>query len=399
MPDLTVSSVVDTFMQSANTTGMRTALGFTNFVPALSTASPNNTVNAAQLYLSGGSTNVDLALTPKGTGAFIVGAAPNSAAAGGNKRGNYAVDLQIQRNNAAYIASGANSALLGGYNNTAGGQYSAILGGSTNTANGNSAIVLGGQQNSAAGQGGVSCGSYGAATGANSFAHNSTCAGTNAAGFVASFATGDYSFAAGSNATADGSYGIALGSNTNVTVAGSYGAAIGYNTYSSAEKAIGLGNSASGNRFAILTHSSGPVSYGVGDSQSVVSWTGAAEVYSSGSPSFQEMWVGNNYGQRFIIPTGFICSFFVRIVAHSSDKSQVNEYWRRVRIKNVSATTSLVGSVETIGTDYVDNATPTFQITADDTNDALKIEVKGTTDSTWYFTARIDGVEMKGGYF
>ena len=63
---------------------------------------------------------------------------------GGNKRGNFAVDLQMERNVNSQVASGANSVVLGGRRNTASGTDS-IAGGLQCTAIGVSAVALGNQ--------------------------------------------------------------------------------------------------------------------------------------------------------------------------------------------------------------------------------------------------------------
>jgi len=63
-------------------------------------------------------TNSAVVITPKGTGAFILGPKPDGTPAGGNARGNSAVDLQLSRSNQAQVASGANSFAGGGSGNT-----------------------------------------------------------------------------------------------------------------------------------------------------------------------------------------------------------------------------------------------------------------------------------------
>jgi hypothetical protein len=62
-------------------------------------------------------TNSSLVLSPKGTGAFIIGNKPNGATSGGNARGNYAFEFQSARDTAAMVASGQNSFAFGQKNN------------------------------------------------------------------------------------------------------------------------------------------------------------------------------------------------------------------------------------------------------------------------------------------
>lgn len=64
-----------------------------------------------------GANAADAVIQPKGTGAFAL-------TSSGNKRGQYAIDLQLQRNNANEVASGPYSAILGGTRNRATGTLS-----------------------------------------------------------------------------------------------------------------------------------------------------------------------------------------------------------------------------------------------------------------------------------
>ena len=109
--------------------------GLSYFTEAQSTASPNATVNVDSLTAVASTTNADFAIIPKGTGA-IISAIPDSLAAGGNKRGANAVDLQTTRNQPTNVASGSQSVVLGGYGNTASAANSTTLGGYFNTASG-----------------------------------------------------------------------------------------------------------------------------------------------------------------------------------------------------------------------------------------------------------------------
>jgi len=125
--------------------------GLTNFTDSISTAAPNATVPVVSLDATNAATNVDAAVTPKAAGAFLL-QVPNNLTSGGNKRGSRAVDLQTIRATAAQVASGAESFIGAGRNNTASAANSAAIGGQTNNASGASAAILGGNSNTASGQ-------------------------------------------------------------------------------------------------------------------------------------------------------------------------------------------------------------------------------------------------------
>jgi regulator of RNase E activity RraA len=90
-------------------------------------------------------------------------------------------------------------------------------------------------------------------------------------------------------------------------------------------------------------------------------------------------------------------SAICRICGIKSDGSAVANYVRRVVIKNVGGTTALVGTVETVGTDIEDNASTDVAITADNTNDALQINVTGIAAETWRWVAVVEGLEIAYG--
>lgn len=114
-------------------------------------------------------TNVSAILTPKGTGAFQLQVADGTAA-GGNNRGNYAIDLQTSRNNASEVASGEGS-FVAGKNGTASGQESVAFGAGT-------------------------------ASGATSFSHGGTASGSRSVAF-SGLASGNYSFAFGTGSKSE----------------------------------------------------------------------------------------------------------------------------------------------------------------------------------------------------
>lgn len=122
--------------------------GLTNWTDAISTSTPNATVPVVSLLATNAAVNVDGAIVPKGTGALLA-QVPDGVAAAGNKRGNYAVDFQRLRSNAAAVASGNTSFIGNGNGNTASGSYSFIGNGESCSASGAGAAVVSGQSNTA----------------------------------------------------------------------------------------------------------------------------------------------------------------------------------------------------------------------------------------------------------
>jgi hypothetical protein len=140
------SDVTITFPSTSGTLALSGA-GLTGFIPSQNTAAPNNTVNASRLLVDATSTNADIVLQPKGTGAFLA-QLPDSTTTGGNKRGARAVDLQMQRGSAGQAALGTNSVITGGANNIADAQYCYVGGGFNNYSGTNQGtVVVGGTSN------------------------------------------------------------------------------------------------------------------------------------------------------------------------------------------------------------------------------------------------------------
>ena len=86
-------------------------------------------------------TNGSIVLAPNGTGAII---ANIPSATGGGARGDNAVDLQTVRTVNSQVASGLNSVIGGGKNNTASSNDCTVAGGQSNTASDGAATVAGG---------------------------------------------------------------------------------------------------------------------------------------------------------------------------------------------------------------------------------------------------------------
>ena len=282
-------------------------------------------------------TNSDLVLTPKGTGAFIIGTKPDGTAVGGNARGAYAVDLQFERSTATRIASGSNSVICGGRLNTASGFYSAICGGNTGTASGERSFIGGGNQNTVSGQ-------------------DATCAG---------------------------------GNQNSVSAQAAFCGAGVSNTASGTESGILGGRGGVADRRAMQAHSAG-VFAASGDAQRArfvlrckTTTNSAVELFLDGSST------------RLTIPSGKIFAFTINIAGVSSTGGAVAHYMRQYCVKNVAGTTSEVYAPITIGTDNA--AGTSIALSASDANDSLVVSVTGTASTIWRWVASVDAVEINYG--
>lgn len=146
----TAGYLLSTQGAAANPTWVAGVSGITGYTGALNTASPNATNNVSSLTASGGTAIQFAALVPKSTGG-VLAAIPDSAATGGNVRGATSVDWQTNRSAAAMVASGSNSVIGGGQDNTASGTGSVVAGGYTQAVSSNYGASLGGAYGSVTG--------------------------------------------------------------------------------------------------------------------------------------------------------------------------------------------------------------------------------------------------------
>ena len=218
----------------------------------------------------------------------------------------------------------------------ASGVQSVVCGGASNTASGEQSGVTHGQQNAASGQ---------------------------------------LSDAAGSSCTASALLASARGS---VCTA-------------SAQSAIARGERSLANRLGMYAFASGQFA-AVGDAQYV---RFVARRKTTDNTATTLLLDGST--TRLTITSGKILFADILVSGIKSDGSAAACYKRKVAIKNVGGTTTIVGSVETIGTDIEDNAGTDIAITADNTNDALQINVTGITAETWRWVAVVEGLEIAYG--
>lgn len=182
--------------------------GLTHFVESESTASPNATVPVDAFKATDASyTNIDVALVAKGNGATLA-QVPDGTIANGDKRGQYATDLQKIRLVSWHVASGTASVIAGGERNRASNSWASVCGGFLNAANGQYAVVSGGYDNTASSD-------YSFVGGGQS---NIAIANTHAAvcGGNSNTASGAHSFVGGGNTNTNaGPRGVIIGGQTN----------------------------------------------------------------------------------------------------------------------------------------------------------------------------------------
>ena len=326
----------DNAVLRADGTGGATLQASAVVIPDNFTASPNATVNHASIQATGDTTNVSVSVVPKGTGSFSL-QVPDGTSTGGNARGVNAADLQTARSAASQVAG--NYSIIAERDNVAAGTgYHAVFG-YRNTASGSTSLVVG-EACSATGSGGIVAGNFSSSTSTEGFA--------------------------------------VFG--RSVVVSGNYGIGSGYQTEVLGTAAAGFGDNARARLAGEFAHASGRFAAN-GDCQRVAIILRGKTTTNAAVELVDPT--------RFVIPAGFIFHGTVRVSGAKSDGSAVAAYERQLRIKRVGNTTSLVGTVNTIGTDEA--AGTSLSITADDTNESAKIEPTGVLSETWRWEAVIEG--------
>lgn len=217
-----------------------------------------------------------------------------------------------------------------------------------------------------------------------------------ASGDQSSIGGGRDNTASGAQSVIGGGYGNTASSQCSIVVGGFGCSSSGFASQSggdsctaSADVSIADGRQAVANRYGQYAHSTwrfaanGDMQYG----RFIV-----ANRTTNATPTTLFLRFDNS--TRLSVSTGEILSFVANIVGSKSDGTAIAAYMRRGVVKRISNTTSLVGTIQTIGTDIEDNASTDVAITADDTNDALQINVTGIAGETWRWVAVIDVADL-----
>ena len=102
-------------------------------------------------------------------------------------------------------------------------------------------------------------------------------------------------------------------------------------------------------------------------------------------------------GARLTLSTDQAIAFTAQIIGSRQGHADNAYFTRRGLVVNDGGTTTIVGSIETLGTDQksAGAAAASFAITADNTNDSIKFEVTSITGQNWRWVASVDAVEVK----
>jgi hypothetical protein len=413
-----------------------------NWVEGVNTAAPNATVPVTYFTPSNAATNVDAALTPKGTGALAAQVADNTTT-GGDKRGIYAVDWQRQRGLATEVASGIASVVGGGMANTASGNYSVVAGGGgddgnlvygnvasgdysfvgggyDNTASNGGDVVCGGTNNTASGGGNVVCGGESnTASGVNAFV--GAGAGNAAAGYHSFIGAALYGTASADGAfvgggyenTASGVYSF-VGGGINNAASGEAAAVCGgdNNTASGDGSFIGGGyNNVASGQAATIAGGNGATTRGLSGAEAF-----AAGYFSAVGDAQRALYVAIGattdatpliltFGQgaasttnQVVLPNDATYFFKVSVIARRTDadnESAAYTFEGCIDRNANAASTALVGTpVKTILAE--DTSAWDVAVSADTTNGALAITVTGQAAKTIRWVAKIETVEVVG---
>lgn len=308
--------------------------GLTNWTDGLNTSAPNATVPVAYLEATNAATNVDAAIVTKGNGAFML-QVPDGTTTGGNKRGTNAVDLQMIRTGLnSQVASGAESAIIGGRSNTASGQNSVVIGG----------------------------------TGAQATASHALAGGS-------STASGQYSISLGRNSTASGDDAIGLGGGT-----------------ANAQEAVAIGRAATANSVVGAYVEGMQSSYQRGRITLRNSTTDATPATltsnASTAAATNQLYMGaaNN---RSAIVRGMV-------VARQTGNSGAKKSWQfMAHLDRDNGTLALVASV-TPSVVADSGVGWSIAVTADNTLKTLKVEVTGAAATTIRWACGLDWQEVAG---
>jgi len=343
--------------------------GLSHWTESGNTSSPNGTIAANRFLATGSCTNIDAVIQPKGTGSFLA-QLPDSTTAGGNKRGQYSVDLQMKRDNAACVADEDYSVITGGENNYVDSCYATVGGGYGNCA-GYMGSVNGGCNNKAGGNWGHVGGGHG-----------------NQASYAGVVAGGQSNNA--------GTYGSVLGGSSN--------SANGYGAVSVAAQ----GGSAAGDRATVMgTYSctrGRAGSIAIGAQCGVFSGTGKIQysIINLGVDTTDATQVAlrsksNAAGtdNQLTIPVNSAYLFTGTVIANVTSGGNTHAWEFKGAMKRGGSNVSLIGTPSINNVAYDSGASAwSIALAADTTNQALAVCVTGQASTSIRWVATLNTTEL-----
>ena len=368
----------------------------------------NRTVPVTEIReLPIGFPDMDIALLAKGTGATLA-QVPDGTIAGGNKRGTGAVDWQKTRVNAAYVASGVDSTISGGRNNTGSGLSATVAGGNGNTASAQESAVGGGFGNNASAQQSAICGGNGnTASSSNSFVGGgaSNTAQTNTYATVCggngSTASGAYSFIGGGTShTVSGSTATVCGGNTN-TASGEASTVCGgrQNTANSAHSFIGGGRRGTTRSIAgyqVFPACDVPIADAAGITQSALLLLGRQTTDATATVLTSNTSAAATSNQ-VTLPNNSAYSFSGEVIAGVTAAGDSARWTIDGAIKRGAnaASTVMIGTPTVTMTHFdAGAATWVVAVTANTTNGCITVTVTGAAATTIRWVCKINTTEM-----
>lgn len=333
--------------------------------------------------LSATDTDGSIVLSPNGNGAIQVDTS-------GNTRGKLALDLQVNRTAATEVASGDYS-FVRGEECTASGDFSSASGvisdasGLYAYANGIETSAAGGWSFSsgihtvASGFFSIASGYYSEASGSYGLAH-----GRNA------LASGVHSVAIGDTATASGEEALAIGPGATATAPNAM--ALGVNASAGGTNSIAFGRGAITNKSSQHAHSSALFD-GISGSAQV---SRLVMICLTPNATAKAMTLAATLaGTPLTIPTDTAWDVMIRIVATQQGMANIKRFDRSCIAVNDGGTINLSG-VDTIGTDQTIGSPGSWSValSADNTNNALKVEVTGAASTDIRWVASVEVVEV-----
>lgn len=372
----------------------------------VSNSGVNATVPVVYVQAVNAATNVDTAIVPKGSGAFLT-AIPDGTTTGGNKRGIYAVDLGLIRYAATAVASGTYSVISGGAGNTASGSYSVVSGGReneatanyshvgaglTNTASALYAVIGGGEENTASANYAVitngyqndASGTYSAIGGGQ----NNIVSGTRGVigGGASNQVSNSYAFiGGGASNIASGLYAVAAGGQSNV-------ASGSYSTISGGLQATARGV------YGAQVYASGRFSTN-GDAQR---GDYVLRGYTVNVTTTDLTTDGTSVGaaNQVLLPNNSCFAYEIVLSCRRAATAEVAAFKIEGAIyRNASAATTALSSIAPTYTTLANFASPftpgtDIVVSADTTNGALKLSVTGKAGATINWVAHVKTVEV-----